>query len=242
MIKPTEILATKDYTMFKQLEGNRPVDEKHVKMLMQSMSEDQCIAPIQINEKNMIIDGQHRAEALKRLKKPIYYYIVRGADLTTVQRLNTHTQNWDNEDFLGSWITKGLKDYQWYKEFADTYKFTHKVNLMLLVGSSGYNQQDVEKFQKGEFKVKSMKEACDLANQLARMEPHYKGFKRRSFIAALVKAIKTKGFDFERFIGKMQFQSRKLVDCSNETQYLELIEEIYNYKNRGEHKLALRKL
>jgi hypothetical protein len=33
---------------------------------------------------------------------------------------------------------------------------------------------------------------------------------------------------------KIKYQSTKLVDCTNTKTYLALLEEIYNYKERGE--------
>jgi hypothetical protein len=242
MEKTLQIKSTTDYSIFKTLKGNRVVDPKHVEDLKKSMKEGLCISPVQVNEHICIIDGQHRVQAAKELGIPVHYYIVHGADLSTVQRLNSVTDNWDNKDFLGSWITKGLKDYKHYKEFMDTYNFTHKVNILLLTGSNGYNQQDVVKFEKGEFKVANMEVAVDIANKILKIALFYKGYKRRSFISALVKAIKTKGFSFTAFMNKLEYQSRKMVDCSNECQYLELIQEIYNYKNQKENKINLRKL
>jgi hypothetical protein len=58
----------------------------------------------------------------------------------------------------------------------------------------------------------------------------------------MIKAIGTKGFDYEKFLSKCEYQSRKLVKCANTEQYLGVIQEIYNHMNRGGGKVNLKKI
>ena len=61
---------------------------------------------------------------------------------------------------------------------------------------------------------------------------YYSGYKRRSFIYAMIGLFKNKNFDFNEFIHKLKTQPSAMVDCTDTQQYLSLIEEIYNYRRR----------
>lgn len=238
---PNEILSTKEYDQFSSLKGNRKVDSKHVNHLIESMKTEYYISPIQVNEKMEVIDGQHRLQAARALKYPVYYYIAKGTNLKTVQTLNTNSKDWKTEDYLQSYIEQVVKDYIIYKQFSDVYQFSHKVNLALLTGQIGSADQ-LKQFEYGEFKIKDIVKATEVAAKITQVEPHYKGYKRRNFTYAIIRCLKKKEFNWERFMQKVAYQSRKMVDCSNVEQYLELIEEVYNYKTSTDNKLSLRSI
>lgn len=241
MNKQLEILTTKEYDQFKLMKGNRKVDNKHVNHLIESMKIEYYISPIQVNEKLEVIDGAHRLTAARALKLPVYYYIAKGAGLRTIQVLNSNSKDWKTEDFLQSYIEQGVKEYIIYKQFADAYGYSHRINLALLTGT--FTGDDVDKqFKDGNFKIKDIQKATEIAAKLSQVEPHYKGYRRRNFCYAIIRCIKNKAYSHDTFVSKLAYQSRKMVDCSNVEQYLELIEEIYNYKSRTENKVALRAL
>ncbi len=227
-----EILTTTDYSKFKTIKGNRKISEKHVRELIRSMQDEKIVAPIQVNEHMETVDGQHRVEASKRLKIPVYYYVVRGAGLHTVQKMNSHTENWKTDDYLESYIERGLKDYKIYKEFMDTYKLPHKVNLMILMGADSFNNENMKRFITGELKVNKLEEGVEMANKLMAMKPYYAGYLKRNWILAVIRALKVPGFSWNQFITKAAYQTSKLVDCTTTDHYLQVIEDIYNYKNR----------
>ena len=64
------VQQTKDYDLLKNIDGNRSINQLHVKRLSNSMMNKHLISPIIVNEKYQIIDGQHRFEASKILTYP----------------------------------------------------------------------------------------------------------------------------------------------------------------------------
>ena len=226
-----QIHTTKNYDKFTLIKGNRPVNEKHVKTLMLAMQENPCVSPIQVNEDYTIIDGAHRFTASKRLKLPIQYYIVPGANLQTVQTLNSNTKNWLTTDYLASYATD-IEEYKKYNTFQEQFGFGLSVNLLLLTGS--YDRRDGEiAFKSGKLKIKDLEEATMIAMKLEQVGKYYKGYKNRSWVYALYKCIKNEQFNWNKFITACEYQQRKLVTCSSVKQYLEVISEIYNYRSRG---------
>ena len=234
-----EIKSTTDYSLFKALKGNRVVNQKHVQKLINSMRKKMHHSPIQVNEKMEIIDGQHRLEARKAIGAPIEYYISKGADISTVQDLNTNSEDWKIDDYLHSYISKGIKDYIIYKQFLDSYKFNHKITMYLLTNNAGGCSED---FNSGNFKIKDIEKAAEIASKLNIVGGYYDGYKRRTFCYAFVRCLNNSKFSFEEFIAKLAYQRSKIYDCAKVEQYLEIIEEIYNYKRSAKDKIVLRNL
>ena len=239
VIEQTDIRVTTDYSLFKHLKGNRPINKKHVAKLVASMMKKLHLSPIQVNEKMEVIDGQHRLEAFKQIGAPVKFYISKGADLSTVQDLNTNSEDWKIDDYMQSYISKGIKDYIVYKEFLDAYKFNHKISMYLLTGNTKTVTND---FNSGTFKIKDIGKASSIASKLNMIGKYYDGYKRRTFCYAFVKCLNNTQFSFEEFLNKLQYQRSKLFDCAKVEQYLELIEEIYNYKRVVKGKIVLRNL
>ena len=69
------IHITKNYNDFKFVKGNRAINYTHVNNLVDSIKEKDLQMPIIVDEKMNIIDGQHRFEAYRLLKKrcSLYY-------------------------------------------------------------------------------------------------------------------------------------------------------------------------
>ncbi len=72
------INCTTDYSTFKFHPLNRPVNETHVKSLIESMKQDYLFTLITVNEKNEICDGQHRYYAIRELNLPLFYVVIPG--------------------------------------------------------------------------------------------------------------------------------------------------------------------
>jgi hypothetical protein len=78
-----QIQKTEDYNLFKRIVGNRTINKAQVRRLYDSYSIKPWLiqyCPIIINDNNEVIDGQHRLEAIKRLKIPVYYLQVEKDD------------------------------------------------------------------------------------------------------------------------------------------------------------------
>ena len=105
-------------------------------------------------------------------------------------------------------------------------------------------REDVLTRQKEQYKTKyPNKTLKDLSHKMRGLvilkwisdwETHYAGFSRRSFVLALAHLYSVNGYNHDKMMQKIKYQSAKLVDSINTKTYLALLEEIYNYKERGE--------
>jgi hypothetical protein len=225
-----QVHTTTDYHLFKSIDGNRNKNLLHINRLKKSMTENYLFTIIVVNEKYEIIDGQHRFDVIEELKLPLHYVVCDGYGLSEVHILNQNSKTWNMDDFLDGYCSLGYTDYLTYRKFKDDYKLGHHEALALLSGSvkSGKNVA----FFEGALKIKSLAEAKKNIDKVLLVSPYYDGCKRRSFIYAMLGLFKNPKFDMTEFLGKLKQQPTALMDLPTTTAYVELIEEIYNYRRR----------
>ncbi len=106
------IFRTDDYTMFKELPGNRKDAAVRSKKVIQSIKKNgYVLSPICINENYEIIDGQARKLALQELGMPIDYYIAPGATITDCIAMNIYGTKWTTVDYIDSYADIGNENY-----------------------------------------------------------------------------------------------------------------------------------
>jgi len=230
-----QVHTTKDYSLFKILNGNRDVNHLHLSRLKESMKKNHLTTIIMVNEKFEIIDGQHRFLISQELKLSINYIVSKNYGLAEVQILNANMKNWTIVDYVNGYCDLGYKDYEIYRKFINEYGFTNQVALVLLSGEFICGNSEVSistKFKEGKFKINDLNNSKKMADKIMMIEPYYKGYLRRSFIFALIGMFKNENFEFTEFLAKLKQQPTTLQDCTNVSQYKSLIEEIYNYRRR----------
>jgi hypothetical protein len=228
----TQVHTTKDYHLFKSIDGNRTKNLMHINRLKKSIESNYLFTIITVNEKYEIIDGQHRFDVIKELNLPLNYVICKGYGLHEVHVLNENSKTWSIDDYLDGYCKLGYKQYLKYAEFKNKYGFNHGECMMMLSDKSKSGGDLTKIFYRGEFEIKNYKESCDLAEKISMIGQYYSGYKRRSFVFAMLSLFKNEKFEFTELIQKLKLQQTALIDCVNAEQYLALIEEIYNYRRR----------
>jgi hypothetical protein len=231
----SQVHVTTDYFLFKPIEGNRNKNLLHINRLKKSISDNYLFTVIIVNDNYEIIDGQHRFEVIQELKLPLYYVVCKNYGLNEVQILNQNSKTWNSDDYMEGYCKLGYREYLKYKEFKELYDFGHSECQMLLTGvqqGSGKRASNATTFFSGQFKINNYNNACSISDKILLISPYYEGIKRKSFILAMVQLLKNPKFEFTEFLQKLKSQPTALMDCTNNSQYISLIEEIYNYRRR----------
>ena len=231
-----QVKMTNDYGLFTFIGGNRDININQLSRLSESIEEDYIPVPIIVNEKKQIIDGQHRYEVVKTLKKPVYYIEIEGLKLPEVHRLNNNTKNWTATEYMNGYAKLGYPDYIQYKEFKKKYNFGHNETMALLQNKQS-RSNTFKDFREGLFVINSYKSAVRNAEKILIVKQYYDGYKRRSFVFAMMQLFNNDEYNHAEFLHKLSFQSVKLVDCTNVKQYLSLIEDINNYHRKDKIRL-----
>lgn len=232
-----KVHETTEYDAFKRLAGNRIVDTIHVNRLKKKMMRKDLKVPIIINSKAEIIDGQHRLEARRQLKLPVYYTVNSQMKIEDAQMANATTKNWSLDDYLHTYTELNFSHYKRYQEFKKKYGFGHTITSVLLSDGIVAGQLGYDEFTEGAFIVKNLKQGEEWAEKLIQIKPYYKGYGRRSFVLAMIKLFRNTEYNHDEFIKKLSYQSTKLVDCTGIPGYLRIIEDIYNYKRNTNDKV-----
>tara|TARA_R110002167_G_scaffold266773_1_gene473552 strand:- start:1381 stop:2130 length:750 start_codon:yes stop_codon:yes gene_type:complete len=234
MVKQThQVHTTTDYFLFKSIEGNRNKNLLHINRLKDSMAEKYLFTIIIVNEKYEIIDGQHRFEVIKELNLPMHYIICKGYGLNEVHILNQNSKTWNSDDYLEAYCNLKYPHYVNYDIFKTRYKLGHHSAMAIASNTaSSPNGDHLKNFHKGEFVFKDFKKSCAIAEKIEILGQYYEGNKRRSFVLAMLQLFKNDNFEFTEFLQKLKNQPTALLDCANTSQYISLIEEIYNYRRK----------
>lgn len=224
-----EIIETKKYSMSGSINSNREVDETHVKKLIKAIQKKNLLKlnPIIVNKKHEVIDGQHRLEAATRMKLPIYYLVSEEISKDDISSLNTNSKSWKPLDYINYWTIEGAAGFDIVSRFInDNPHFAHSTCLRMLSidgANSGYKEGrvDVSNYQNANKIaeiVKNFRNHCDFAFD-------------RGFVMAIAKIYETGLYDHEVMKKRLETQSRSLVKCISIKQYVEMLEEIYNYRS-----------
>lgn len=227
-----DVKETKNYGMFKRLEGNR--DVKCVKKIMDSIEKVGYIPnPIIVNEKMEIIDGQNRLEALKTLNLPIYYIIHKGIGIEEARSLNLGRTNWKPLDYVRSYAEEGRKSYKLIMQLIEDYpsfKFQEIVGIATNnIITSGWILKKVEEgtleltdkeFLDAKKKLDIMSEMSDALNRIVGT--------RRLYITAIAWCFNIKGVNKSR-LAKVITEKYPLLRPVCETDmFLKDLSDIYN--------------
>ena len=224
-----QVKETKNYSMFSTIEGNRPKNELHLKRLRKSMEEELLISPIIVNEKHQVIDGQHRLQVSKELNLSVYYIVCNGYGLPQVQRLNQNSKNWGGMEFINAYSDLGNQHYKYLIDFMESNNLSHGIAATLLSNQDKLN----EKIKDGHFKVNTKRRGDIIADWINILKPMFVYAPQRNFVRALLSLYSKEEFNFSHFVGKLRLQPTSLVPCTNNDQYLTIVEDIYNYRSRN---------
>lgn len=240
-----KIYATMDFKKFKLLHGNRKISKSHTKRLTASMGMKNVPAPIIVNDKFEVIDGQHRLRAAMDLNAPITYQIIPGLGLDDVQLLNTNTSNWKLSDYLDSYINLGKTPYIDYKAFMEKYNFLHEQNFALL-NNGKYSGALNEKFKDGKLEIsanqlnwgsRSASKILDMGHFF--MSEQKDKSKNRWFVIACCKAFKNKQYSHEQMLHKLKIWKGGITHQASIQDYSRKLEEIYFYKTKESDRFRL---
>ncbi len=234
------VYQTSDYDLFHLLPENRPVDPGHVRKLVAMITQSNLlhVKPLDVTADLGVIDGQHRLAAARELGLPVYYKIgqqLSEADITT---LNVAQKNWQGTDYLHFWTVKGRTDYVALTAFRQRHPTLSFSNAKMMLSGSTNNR--AEEFRAGRWKAGEAYKAEQVAVLIERIaaETSFKQAAHTGFVAAVYHCVaNVEGFDPKEFMHKILGNPRALVTCASHKQYLELFQEIYNYRTNQENRV-----
>lgn len=237
-----------DYTQFSFFYGNRKIKQFKVKQLAESIKKYGLMNPLLVNQKNQILDGQHRFESCKLLNVPIEY-VVQSVDLNkqveVVKDINSVQTNWGNVDIAEAFsiYSHNKEDYQRYLDLKAL-----GVSHSTIVECTAYLSKGEEKIRTSLYKFKdgdliiSQTVFDRVKGQILMLKNssiNPKIWNRIYFIRALLKLRQRDDFDVYKFIENFNKFPHEWKNAYTVDQNLISIRDVHNYRNRDKCKFRL---
>lgn len=220
------IHETSDYGKFKTLPHNRPLVQSHVRRLVASMSERPHLRParpVLVNEKNEVVDGQHRLKASEINGQSVYYMMVPGLTIDDARLLNALQRTWGLLDYAYSYASSKVPAYV---QFVDTYE-AHKLPPSIIMEYMLSGARKTHNFRIGEFKAVDQKVLdVQLDNTEEILTAFPVGARAYTIAAAFRAAQNVKGYDHNRMMNKISKQTLSLQ--ADRVNYIRELERAYN--------------
>lgn len=238
MKKINEVFETTNYSIFKFSEFNRNVVYR--KDLMDEAKRG-FIAPIIVNEKFVVIDGQSRLKHAEYAQVPIKYMVVDGLTEKDIIRMNTTQLSWSIKDYIQSYANEGNEEYQKLIVLLNNYKFTSGsiAAISLGIGETGGKVTNILK--NGEFKFVNYEKTVQFLEYYNRFIQETTINNYGKLLLAVNQICRIKKFDTERLIKKVK-ESRNKDDLNtslSKNEYIEILLDMYNNKTRANSNLTI---
>lgn len=236
------IYKTTEYkfdVVLNQLKGNRRLSKSHIRKLAESIGQDASslpYSPIIVNEKNQIIDGQHRYAACEQLGLPVYYMVWKGSTIEDAQRLNANSKNWTPWDYAFSFASQRNDNYAKYILFKQHYGLNHDIAMRYLALGE---PMTTTMFKSGKMIVVDFAKSKQIAEALLELGDYYEGYKRRSFALAFLTIWLYGNYNHEHMIRQCRLWGKKAFrDYPLQADNERMIEKIYNYGSADKTRLS----
>ena len=234
-----KVNETTDYSIFRNLDGNRAVKDSHVRRLVEAIRKNDMKLPLIVNKNMEVLDGQHTLEAKKILKKTVQYIIREKLNIQDVRKVNSSQDKWSNTDYLMSYYKLGNKEYALLEWFVREHKLGIMFSVSILQGKVNLGIAASVRFKEGKFKVTNLENANIWAKRIYEVSDYFEYWKDQRFLRAIVTCFMIPEFDYKLFINKLKNKSGKLRKQASRNDYIVNIERLYNYNTNPKNRIKL---
>lgn len=234
-VSDVKVYRTKNYDIFKDVTGNRIVDQAHLSNLEQSVKERNWLAnePGMVNEEGNLIDGQHRLRVARARNEWFYFTVGEGANEKDVILLNTNSKNWQIGEWLNYYIANNYKDYIKLEQFSRKHELSigNSAALLSLRPGSSKVAMSRKAFRSGNFQITDIDLAEELVAWVKKFEKFCSSPKiaiRRDFIQAVWRLMRNEEVFIDDVYQKLSFGGQKIFLVTSDLEYLRQFEDIYN--------------
>jgi hypothetical protein len=237
-----KVESTKNYEIFKYLEGNRTLNSNHLRKLKKSIEDNNHLNlhPIIVNQNFEVIDGQHRLQCAKDLGLDIYYIKSDKVNDDHLIACNVNQKSFECDNYIDYFAIKEKRDeYIRLKSMMKTTTLKPKALLTLILGTVSTNILDFLKTGKFKFPISENPEkTVDMFLEFLmyvkdkRINPTSM-FTNHNFTKSFRWLTRTSGFDLQVFYKKLDLRWFDLKPQRSAEDWYSLLISIYNFKNQN---------
>jgi len=236
------IQKTTNYDQFKLFHSNRQILPQR---LIQSIKKKNLLEshPILVSKDFRIIDGQHRWEAARQLKVPLYYIIEDGLEESDIPICQVQ-RPWSLDDFLDFFANK-KEDYKFVQKSAKEFKLTPHFIIEIAYPDP---KKAYAAFRSGDFYIKKDKENLKSKFVLfCQIREFCEGVQKSKFhkssSMAIWRLINRPDYVHDHFMEKLDMYREQFINAfkfqSTRNVYETLISDVYNRNVKDKKKTLM---
>lgn len=238
-----QVFRTKDLSIFKTHELNRRIRESGLRKLRKSMGRIGWLmgSEILVFPNMKLIDGHHRLLVARELGLPVDYRIINSKDNTLIVKLNQDKEVWSFMDNIDTQVKLGNQNYVLLDRYMKNFPELRPTECIMLVKNS-LNSSNREEIGNGSLKLGDLKIGYDWGHRIMSIKPFFPKYYNKSiFVRSLVKIFSTHPeFQMDELLHKIKLRPNMMKPCGTVDQYVQMIEEVYNYRRPNDEKIRLR--
>lgn len=233
-----QIFKTNDYSVFKKLDGNR--DATNINAILKSIDEvGYVLSPILVNENMEIVDGQHRFEALKTKKLPVFFIIEKGIGGKECIAMNTGQRNWSSIDYIHYYANNGYEDYARLMALLEDYQSDFGLDGIIGIAIEPRDGGSLTELKRGDLDMSirryaTARKRMDFLKDMGMVDLfREKKLYKRVFWNSIGYAFRHPDVSMKELCEKMKKSPLEIVTYNKTVDQLKLFDEIYNKGRRN---------
>ena len=223
-----EILWTNEYDKFHFYDKNREIDYRHCeKKIQESLLLHGWIKafPMIVDRHFRIRDGQHRFIAARKLGIDIPVVFVDNFDDEDMFGINNASKRWTYKDFLHYHVQKGDKNATILYDLLKEYKLS--VRFIFELAHLNFHVVTMSEAKFRDFDKEELKKKIALINEIVDVIK----IKSERLQCSLITLVEHPQYNHKRFLNKLSYQLDRVHRCNTVRAYIEMFQDVYNYKS-----------
>jgi hypothetical protein len=147
-------------------------------------------------------------------------------DMATI---NSNAKNWNVMDYINFWTIEKRPGFDKLSSFLSENPLIPPSTALMMLSADG--TRNTREIRDGVVDTSNYQQAATIAGILKGYRNMIEHAYERNFVLAVIAVVNNPAYDHAVMQSKLEYQSRSLVRCISKKQYIELLEEIYNYKS-----------
>ncbi len=231
------VKATSNYGKFFVPNWQRPLNRDRVERLKNLITEKNLSHsfPITVKMRSngtmMIIDGQHRFNALKELGRPIPYIETQDHfHVSDLIEASKDTKSWSVRDVLESFSARRKPAYRFIRRCLSQYSLPDAA-IRVLTSAFTTQQYNTGQLEFSNDEMSSMTEFLEFAQEFNEIADNPDS-KKRAVFAALWDMYNTEGFNKTRMLRRLATYPNRFHYYSSKNESYEMLRALYNYRTK----------
>jgi hypothetical protein len=225
------IKHTTNLDQFKFHERNRRVNRSAVKKLAESIKRVGLKVPITVNSRNIILDGQHRVEAIRLLNSTAttpykVSYVKKNMSIADIAEMNAHQIQWRMNDWIHFYATGGNENYIKLQEAAEQFK-PHKLTSIcaFLSPAEGAHTSIITS---GSYVFEMTQEKKDILTKLKEYGKLNPAFVSKAVLLSIIDLRRLEGFSIDRLFHAIELNFESIITQSGRGNWSRHFVRFYN--------------